>query len=232
PHYLMLLGVVLTALYMTRQMIYVFYTSPRATNPAHESPRVMTIPLLVLAGCTIALSVALTPAWPWLYNYLLGEPTIFQPGLLIQPMLFLSAGLVAAGIGLGFLIYRGGALIDPIARAQPALFRFLANRMWLDEIYHSTVLRWSAWAALVADWMDRHVWDGFVRATGGLGQLAGIVSAGVDGRALNAGADESATIARAAGRLFSRWHSGQVQNYLRAVGVGALLLLLVYAWLA
>ncbi|HEX3817737.1 MAG TPA: NADH-quinone oxidoreductase subunit L, partial [Chthoniobacterales bacterium] len=30
PHYLMLAGVVLTALYMTRQMIYVFFASPRA----------------------------------------------------------------------------------------------------------------------------------------------------------------------------------------------------------
>src|SRR6478735_1214795 len=57
PHYLMLLGVVLTALYMTRQMIYVFFGNSRASSPAHESPRVMTWPLLVLAVCTVGLSV-------------------------------------------------------------------------------------------------------------------------------------------------------------------------------
>jgi NADH-quinone oxidoreductase subunit L len=78
PHYLMLAGVILTALYMTRQMIYVFFGAARNTDlqsvrPAefhsagvvtttekisvgrtgqrpvfqgHESPRVMTVPLM------------------------------------------------------------------------------------------------------------------------------------------------------------------------------------------
>src|SRR3981081_3080626 len=71
PHYLMLAGVVLTALYMTRQMIYVFFGNRReASEHAHESPSVMTVPLIVLAVCAIVLSVVLTPAWPWLHSYL------------------------------------------------------------------------------------------------------------------------------------------------------------------
>src|SRR5580765_3357607 len=80
PHYLMLAGVILTALYMTRQLIYVFFGSARNTDVqsvrpaefhsaegattkdisvgrtgqrpvfhAHESPPVMTMPLIVLA---------------------------------------------------------------------------------------------------------------------------------------------------------------------------------------
>ena len=54
PHFLMMAGVVLTALYMTRQMIYVFFGQRReAAAHAHESPRVMTSPLIVLAVCTI-----------------------------------------------------------------------------------------------------------------------------------------------------------------------------------
>src|SRR5262249_36068692 len=51
PYYLLLAGVVLTALYMTRQMIYVFFGDRRAASqPAHESPSVMTVPLIVLAS--------------------------------------------------------------------------------------------------------------------------------------------------------------------------------------
>src|SRR5438067_1249007 len=51
PHYLMLAGVVLTALYMTRQMIYIFFGNRRtASEHAHDSPRVMTIPLIALAA--------------------------------------------------------------------------------------------------------------------------------------------------------------------------------------
>src|SRR6184192_1625123 len=73
-YYLMLAGVVLTALYMTRQIIYVFFGNSRsASERVHESPRVMTTPLIVLAICAIFFSVLLTPAWPWLHGYLLGE---------------------------------------------------------------------------------------------------------------------------------------------------------------
>src|ERR1700736_4584042 len=79
PHYLLLAGVVLTALYMTRQMFYVFFGNRRAAaEHAHESPRVMTIPLIALAVCSIALSIVLTPAWPWLRTYLNGEPAHFD----------------------------------------------------------------------------------------------------------------------------------------------------------
>src|SRR3982075_3602470 len=60
PFYLMLAGVMLTALYMTRQMIYVFFGNRRAASEhAHESPRIMTVPLIVLAGCSIVFSVVL-----------------------------------------------------------------------------------------------------------------------------------------------------------------------------
>src|SRR5881296_2316853 len=113
PYYLMLAGVVLTALYMTRQMIYVFFGKPRvAAERVHESPHVMTMPLIVLALCAIFLSVVLTPAWPWLHDYLVGEPVHFEFGRLIQPMLFISLMLVGAGIAFGFWLYRKAGLPD------------------------------------------------------------------------------------------------------------------------
>jgi NADH-quinone oxidoreductase subunit L len=232
PYYLMLAGVVLTALYMTRQMIYVFYGNRRASEAGHESPPVMTRPLIVLAICTIGLSAVLTPAWPWLHDYLSGESAHLDFTQLIQPMLFISLALVAGGIGLGVLIYRRAGLTDPLQQAQPAVFRFLENKMWLDELYAQTVIALSKTAALVSNWMDRFVWDGFVRAVGGIGSLLGIFSAGVDERGINAGVDESAGGARGLGRLMSRFHSGQIQLYLGAVAVAVLALLLFYAWLA
>jgi NADH-quinone oxidoreductase subunit L len=232
PYYLMLAGVVLTALYMTRQMIYVFYGNRRASDAAHESPPVMTRPLIVLAICTIGLSAVLTPAWPWLHDYLSGESAHLDFAQLIQPMLFTSLALVAGGIGLGVLIYRRAGVTDPLQQVQPALFRFLENKMWLDELYAHTVIALSKTAALVSNWMDRFVWDGLVRAVGGIGSLLGIVSTGVDERGINAGVDESAGGARGLGRLMSRFHSGQIQLYLGAVAVAVLALLLFYAWLA
>src|SRR6266446_3767247 len=231
PHYLLLAGVVLTALYMTRQMAYVFFGKPRAASKdAQESPPVMTVPLIVLVFCTIFFSVVLTPAWPWLSGYLTGEPAQFALEQMIQPMFFVSLALVAAGIGLGVLMYRKAGQTDPLEQSIPALFRFLENIMWLDEIYEWTVIAFSRTAARVSDWMDRHVWDGLVRAFGELGQLFGIFSTNVDERGINAGVDETMTGTRGLGRVMSRWHSGQIQTYLGAVAVGMLALLILYAW--
>src|SRR6201981_4001342 len=119
PHYLMLAGVVLTALYMTRQMIYIFFGNSRtATEHVHESPRAMAMPLIVLALGAILLSVVLTPAWPWLHEYLTGEAVHFEIGRLIQPMLFVSLVLVGAGIGLGLWMYRKAGTQDGDRRAE------------------------------------------------------------------------------------------------------------------
>ena len=232
PHYLMLAGVVLTALYMTRQMIFVFFGNRRpASEHAHESPRVMTMPLIVLAVCSIAFCFVLAPAWPWLHSYFNGETPHFDVALLIQPMLFVSLALVVVGIGLGVLMYRKAGETDPLQQSQSALFCFLENKMWLDEIYERTVVALSRTAARLSDWMDRNIWDGLVRAFGGLGQLFGIFSTHVDERGINAGVDETTAGTRGLGRLMSGWHSGQIQTYLGAVAVGMLALLILYAWL-
>ncbi len=241
PYYLMLAGVVLTALYMTRQMIYVFFGNPRsAAEHAHESPRVMTIPLIVLAIGAVFLSVVLTPAWAWLHDYLTGEPVHFDPAHLVQPILFISLVLVGGGIALGIWFYRKAGVkdrdrpaeVDPLEYAQPAVFRFLANKMWIDELYARTVIAFAWSSARLSDWMDRYFWDGLVRGFGAIGQLFGMFTAGVDERGINAGVDETTVGARGLGRLLSSAHSGQIQIYLGVVAVGMLALLLLYAWLA
>jgi NADH-quinone oxidoreductase subunit L len=241
PYYLVLAGVVLTALYMTRQIIYVFFGNPRASaERAHESPRVMTMPLIVLALGAVFLSVVLTPAWPWLHEYLTGEPVHFEIGRLIQPMLFVSLALVSAGIGVGWWMYRKAgtqdgdrpAQVDPLEYAQPALFRFLANKMWIDELYAHTIIAFSWMSARLSNWMDRYFWDGLVRGFGAIGQLFGIFTSSVDERGINAGVDETTVGARGLGRLMSAAHSGQIQTYLGMIAIGMLALLLLYAWLA
>jgi NADH-quinone oxidoreductase subunit L len=231
PHYLMLAGVILTALYMTRQIIYVFLGRKHAASAAHESPPVMTMPLIVLAFCSILFAFVLTPAWPWLHAYLSGEPARVDLGLLIQPILLLSLALVAVGIGLGWLIYRNASEVDPLARAQPGLFRFLENKMWFDEIYEQTVITLSRILSRLSDWLDRYFWDGLVRLFAGIGQTLGVLSKGFDDRGINAGVDETTSGTRGFGRLIAAAHSGQIQTYLGAIAVGMLLLLVLYAWL-
>ncbi len=232
PYFLTLVGVVLTALYMTRQMIYVFFGRRRAAaTHAHESSPVLTLPLVVLALCVVGLSVVLTPAWPWLHSFLLGERALVVGGTLISPVLLVSLALVALGIGLGIIVYGRATEIDPLARTFPRVFRFLENRMWLDELYDWSVLAGARFAARLCDFLDRYLWDGLVRGLGALGSSLGGLTKSCDEHALNAGADDAAGAARGFGRFFSQRHSGQVQTYLSAIAVGLLALLLLYAWL-
>ncbi|HWY39418.1 MAG TPA: NADH-quinone oxidoreductase subunit L [Chthoniobacterales bacterium] len=233
PYYLVLLGVVLTALYMTRQVIYVFFGTTRSNaDHAHESPSVMTAPLIILAVCAVTFSIVLTPAWPWLESYLNGHAAQYDPHLLIQSMILVSLVLVGAGIAIGLWLYRRAGEVDPVQQAQPALFRFLENKIWIDEIYERTVIAFAALVARIADWMDRYIWDGLVRGFGAIGCLFGTITAGADEGVINAGVDETTVGARGFGRVMSRLHSGQIQIYLGAVALGMLALLLFYVWLA
>ena len=76
------------------------------------------------------------------------------------------------------------------------------------------------------------MWDGLVRALAGIGQLFGILSSHFDERGINSGVDGATTGTRGFGRFIAARHSGQIQTYLRAAGIGALALLILYAWLA
>ena len=233
PYFLLLLGVILTALYMTRQIMYVFFGTLRGNSDhVHESPKVMTVPLVVLAVCAVGLSIFLTPAWPWLESFLAGHRASLDSRLLFQPMILVSLLLVGSGIGLGVWLYgRAGGQVDPLQRTQPAMFRFLENKMWIDEIYERTVLALAKLASRISDWMDRYIWDGLVRVVGVIGQFLGVLTKGTDEGVINAGVDETTVGARGFGRVISRLHSGQVQVYLGAVALGMLALLLFYAWL-
>ncbi|PYL08945.1 MAG: hypothetical protein DME34_03550, partial [Verrucomicrobia bacterium] len=151
-----------------------------------------------------------------------------------QPMMLTSLLLVAVGIGAAAFVYRSAIQDrqrDPLERVQPALFRFLANRMWLDELYGNTVILLSKSAAGLTDWLDRFFWDGFVRAAGALAEVFGIFTAKTDDRGINTAVDQTMGGGRGFGRAMSAWHSGQIQIYLGVIAIGAIALLLLYAWL-
>jgi hypothetical protein len=103
--------------------------------------------------------------------------------------------------------------------------------MWLDELYSGTVIAFARFISQLGDWLDRYFWDGIVRLVGSLGQFVGILTTTADERGINSGVDETTSGARGIGRVMSGAHSGQIQTYLGAIGLGMLALLLLYAWL-
>ena len=230
PFYVGLAAVVLTAFYMTRLVAEVFFGQPRseAAAHAHESPRAMTIPLILLAVFAILLGFLGTPYWPWLQRTL--DPQFTSeasgPGLMIT-----SIVLVALGIGAGWALYGRRtrtklSAVDPIAARSPGLFAVLAARLGFDELYAATIGRLNTGLAVFADALDRYVWDGVIRFLSGLGEFTGVVTREADQDLINEGFDATTERLRGSGKVYSRAQTGDAHGYLRMVAIGFVLLVL------
>jgi NADH-quinone oxidoreductase subunit L len=207
----------------------------------HESPAVMTWPLLVLAFFAVTLGFLGTPAWPWFQSYVTGQAAVFGIGALFRGDVLLTMGLstlaVAAGLWLGWSLYgarpaRTAAEVDPLERLHPGPFSVLRDKFYVDEFYGATVLRASAWWAGICDWLDRSVWTGVVQAVSFMVLGLSWLSRLIDEYVVNLGFDKGCAKLREGGGLFSRVQSGQVQSYLRIIGISSavLVLLLVWGW--
>jgi len=145
PLYAGLAAVVLTAFYMTRLVAETFFGKARshAAEHAHENSAVMTVPLVLLAVCAIALGFLGTPAWPWLQSALSGAPVEPHSPPEGSGLMMLSIVLVALGLGAGWAVYWRNPRVkdtspDPLASTAPGVIAFLGARMKFDELYAVT----------------------------------------------------------------------------------------------
>jgi NADH-quinone oxidoreductase subunit L len=165
----------LTAFYMFRQLLLVFHGSCRADEHVkshiHESPAVMTVPLLILAIGSVFSGWLGAPDYLWgnRWGYWLapvfGAAHAAHHGSITTEILLMLATLaiVVAGIFLAHSYYgRPRKAVDPLASGG-ALQRVLRNNYYVDEIYDSLIVRpftsVSLWCAQI---FDPRVIDGIV----------------------------------------------------------------------
>jgi NADH-quinone oxidoreductase subunit L len=238
PFYMLVTGALLTAFYMTRQVSYVFFGSWRGHGEPHESPKAMTLPLVILAFFAVTLGALGTPAWPWFRSFLTDRAAEFsfegfsEPGLMA--LMATSSLVVFLGLGLGWLVYgsKSPAAEEPDAleRAVPPVWAVLRDKFYFDELYGATVIWFYAAWARVADWLDRRVWGGAVALVSLIFKGGAHASRLLDTYGVNGGFDKGCEELANGGGLLAQVQSGQVQRYLRLLALGVVVLAAILIW--
>jgi NADH-quinone oxidoreductase subunit L len=258
PFYLGIFGALLTAFYMTRQVYYVFFGESRLAaahdkfqittvhhrehgtpRTPHESPSVITLPLIILAASSILLGVIGTPAWPWFGSFLNGQPATFNISRFsengILPIMLTSSIIVFVGLGLGWWFYGrkpidNSETPDVLERLQPQVFYLLSHKFYVDEFYQATFIRWNTWLSHASYWFDRWIWNGAVTVVSYLVLGLSWCARSADTYIVNPAFDEGCHTITAGGKLLTRLQSGRTQNYLRLVGAVFVILVVLLIW--
>ena len=238
PYFLLVFGALLTAFYMTRQVSYVFFGTWRGHGHPHESPKVMTMPLAILAFFAMALGLVGTPAWPWFRSFLTDRPAAFafsgfgEPGLFA--LMATSTLVVFLGLGLGWVLYGNKSPRaeepDALEKSMPWIWRALSNRLYVDELYGATVIAFYGWFARVADWIDRRIWGGIVALVIWCFGLWARFNRFFDNQWVNGAFDKGCEELYVGGGLLARVQNGRVQTYLRLLALAVVVLAAILIW--
>ncbi|HXJ56139.1 MAG TPA: NADH-quinone oxidoreductase subunit L [Verrucomicrobiae bacterium] len=172
----------LTAFYMARLLLVAFFDEARSDSAGHvhESPGVMTWPLVVLA-------VASTLAGFWALDGYLerqfepGEPAgtggfleaMFAPFAHAPLAALCGLGATLFGLSFAYSLYRG-AKQDPLPGRLGMLSRLMRDRFRFDELYDRLIAITHEALAALADCLDRWLIAGlFVRGLHGTVEILG-----------------------------------------------------------
>ncbi|HET7012084.1 MAG TPA: NADH-quinone oxidoreductase subunit L [Anaerolineales bacterium] len=229
----------LTAFYMGRQLLMVFFGKARSEAAANagENPPIIVLPLIGLAllaafGGVLNLPAPLPGAHAltaWL------EHTIehIHPGEFIGLVALLSTGLALVGLATAWLAYGRSPLAqgkpDPLKRVLGPVFVALENKYWVDELYGRLIIRpYNELARFLAEEVDWRWWhDGFhdgVLARGFQG-LTRWLAWGFDLPVIDGAANRLAALTQTAAGYLRRVQTGYVRNYALSVIVGLVLIL-------
>jgi NADH-quinone oxidoreductase subunit L len=169
---------VLTAFYVTRALWMTFYGEPRDRHlydHAHESPRVMTLPLMALAAGSAVLGIVIgfPPEQGFIHSFL--APVVEAAGvaehvpelatIVVLALVSVVAGVVGIAVGVSMYVRHRP---DPAAltRAAGPVYRILVNKYYIDELYDHRFVE-AARAIAGASWaFDVHIIDGLANRLG------------------------------------------------------------------
>ncbi len=229
---LALMGAFVTAFYMARAVYLTFFGTYKGAAQPHESPRVMTYPLIGLAalaavGGLVNIPGAFTPFTDWL------AARVHLPG--DHHAAALHLGLAAAGTLVALAGIAAGTALFARDRASqkardrfrvPLLYPLLERKYYMDDLYDYAIVRpVRGPLARATNWSNDHILDWVVNGVGMTARyLASLVYGGIDQRGIDLGINAAAAAAGEVGGALRRAQTGKVQQYAAALFLGAVLL--------
>lgn len=149
------LTALLTAFYSGRLLLLAFHGAPRADEKVmahiHESPAVMTGPLFLLAmgalfagalGYHFFVGEDMAAFWGGSIQVLSSHPALAAAHGVPEEIVLAPSIAAGAGVALALLMY-GVAPALPVwmARVAPGIYRFLANKWYVDALYDRLFVR-------------------------------------------------------------------------------------------
>jgi len=203
----------LTAFYMFRMWFLTFAGEKRSEYHAHESPKIMTVPLMLLAALALTSGFVLfigTGFGSFMGSSIesliehaaeAGTPLDLLVEILTSWLTYVALGLATIGILIAYRIYYMPGFDRAVfAKGVPGWFqRTLENRWYISKFYDDFAYNVVYGFSKLADLFDRYVIDGIVNGFAYLGANMGAV--------------------------IRKAQSGNVQRYTSLIVVGIILLL-------
>jgi NADH-quinone oxidoreductase subunit L len=225
-----LCGAGMTAFYMFRQLFMTFYGKFHGDHHTqehlHESPGVMTMPLVVLAlGAVFAGFIGLPGVLGgsqfarWLEPVIHAHEGAHGSHALEWGLMAVSVSVAAFGCFLAYLMYRKEALSPEtfVNVAGGSFYRLFNNKWYLDEIYQALFVNGSLLLANILSAFDKYVVDGIVNGAAAITRFISWLNGLFDQYIIDGIVNAVANITFWAGNKFRRVQTGNINSYLYGI---------------
>jgi len=233
-----LIGAALTAFYMFRLIFLTFFgperMDPEARRHVHESPRVMTLPLQILAvlaavGGYLGLPRVLGGG-AWFGRFLASSAGVHEPGISGGTellLMLLSAAIGISGILVAYVVYvwKAGRLAARLVERFPALYRLVSHHYYVDDFYNKVIVRGVMKLGLALGWVDAHIVDGIVNGAAALVRRLSRAAIGFDRDVVDGAVNGIGSFSRLVAAGLRGLQTGFVYNYALAIVIGIVVII-------
>ncbi|MDZ4345919.1 MAG: NADH-quinone oxidoreductase subunit L [Candidatus Binatia bacterium] len=237
---LALVGAGLTAFYMFRQLFMVFFGQCRADHHTqehlHESPSVMTYPLIVLAlGALFAGFIGLPGVLGgsqfahWLEPVIHAHAGEHGSHALEWGLMGFSVLVATFGFIIEYLMYYRGAL-SPERLCNLAggfFYRLFDRKYYLDEIYQTVFVNGTLLLARICSLFDQYVIDGIVNGSASLTRFTSWLNGLFDHYIIDGIVNAIANLTFWTGNKFRGVQTGNINGYLYGILIAVVLAIIV-----